>query len=461
MILKTIPSKWLSEEGLRLSARTYQSHVREAKDTLSKLATEPLEELTIGGRKGIFNGPRFARQWVEKEENGKRLLSGSIIKSFEHRYSPIISNRQVESMPEMVLKKGTSLITSYGTVGNTAFVRDDMENFIGSDNVMKVVPDPNKIEPGFLYAYLSSKFGVPIIISGQTGGTVPFLPPTRMYQMRIPRLGQSLEAEVSKRVFNAARLRSDAMTILDDARCKIERLIGVEANTLKKNHESSFAIGEVSLQKDGHRLDAFHYVGYVKEGRGALKDYVLLNSISEVMRPPLMKRMNVTDGGVGFIGGSELHTLEQNPGQRISLKTPSIESYLVTEGMVLFQCVGQRYGIFGKPILSNRRIIGQAVTEHVMRVIPFDKRDAGFLSLYFSTNVGRRNVLSWSAGTSIPVLQEYGAKKIRVFWPEDDTRWALSKAAEEAWEKRCLATELEEEAVKMVEDAIEAAAPKH
>jgi type I restriction enzyme S subunit len=204
------------------------------------------------------------------------------------------------------------------------------------------------------------------------------------------------------------------------------------------------------------RLDAFHYIGYV--GEAIEKTKRTLNEISqyaEVLRPPILKRLKVEEKGIDFLGGRELLRLNQEAEDKISLKTPNVGKFIVKEGMVLFQCVGQRYGIFGTPVLANRRLIGKAVTEAVMRIIPFDQEDAGYIFTYLATTFGQRLVMQYSAGTSIPVLEEIGAKKILIYWPSKERRREIHKTAYYAWEQRAEAQDLEDQARALVERAIE------
>ena len=218
--------------------------------------------------------------------------------------------------------------------------------------------------------------------------------------------------------------------------------------------ENGYATGVATLGREDRRLDAFHHVGFVREGLGFLNDSRALKDVADVLRPPQMKRQRVEAGGIEFLNGADLHRLEIRAEFSISMRTPSIEKFIVQPNTVLFQCVGQRYGIFGRPVLANRHIVGKAVTEAVMRVIPHDPRSAGYISVYFATQPGRRAVLAPSAGTSIPVTQETGAKRIRIYWPSEQRRNAISRLAEDAWESRCCATEIEGKAISMVETAI-------
>jgi type I restriction enzyme S subunit len=52
---------------------------------------------------------------------------------------------------------------------------------------MRVVPDAEKIPPGYLYAYLSSKFGVPLVVGGTYGAIIQHIEPEHIANLPVPR----------------------------------------------------------------------------------------------------------------------------------------------------------------------------------------------------------------------------------------------------------------------------------
>jgi type I restriction enzyme, S subunit len=455
MKIRTIPSGWLEIEEYRLNAKPYFSGAIEATIALERLFCENLVDLTERGKKGIFNGPRFTRVYVNEPSLGLKLLSGADMLQSDLSYVDMIAKWKACSMPEMVLKLGTTLISSYGTIGRCVYTRPDMVGHIGSDNVLKIIPDISKIRPGYLYSFLSGKFGVPQVIKGEGGSVVTYLDPSRVYSIPVPRLGD-VEEQSHDLIQQAANLRTKANSLLTDATKDLELEIGGGPVEWQHKHVQAFAIKATTFNSKISRLDAFHHIGFVGEAMQKAKvPLIQVRKYARALRPPIMKRIRVEEGGYEFLGGSELVMLDQRSQTRISARTPNIDKFIVHAGYILFQCVGQRYGLFGRPILANRMLIGKAVTEAVMRLIPHDTRDAGYISVYLATGFGQRLGMRHSAGTSIPVLQEEGARKILIYWPEEGRRHAISRIAEKAWEYRAQATELEDEARSFVEQAIE------
>ena len=77
----------------------------------------------------------------------------------------------------MLLQPGWTLISRSGTIGNTTYVRSDMDGLAGSEHIMRVVADKKKILPGYLYAFLSSAIGVSIIRQGTFGAVIDTIEP--------------------------------------------------------------------------------------------------------------------------------------------------------------------------------------------------------------------------------------------------------------------------------------------
>lgn len=449
---KAIPSTWLESNGRRLDCGPYLSGAIEARELLKQHNTEPLAAVTTD----IFHAGREGRIWVDSNEFGVPFMGSTEVLASDLSHLPLISKKQINSNPKFTIRPGWTLITRSGTIGRMAYARPDMNGVACSEHVMRVVPDEEKIKPGYLYSYLSSRFGVPIVISGTYGAIIQHIEPDHISDLPVPRLGE-VEQQAHSLVQLAADLRVEATQEINSITQSLEEEIGGGPVVWQHRYVQAHAIQIIPISSALNRLDAFHHVGYV--GEAIAKAAVPLTEVgnyARALRPPILKRIKVDGTGIDFLGGRELLRLDQSAEDQIAFRTPNLEQFVVKPGMVLFQCVGQRYGIFGTPVLANRRLIGRAVTEAVMRLIPHDPEDAGYIFTYLATGFGQRLVMRHSAGTSIPVLQEDGASKILIYWPDKARRLQIHEAATNAWEKRARAVELEDEARTLVERAIEA-----
>ncbi|MEB3175588.1 MAG: restriction endonuclease subunit S, partial [Cyanobacteriota bacterium] len=168
-------SSQIDENNLRLDPAPYLSGASEAKAILAKLTAkkEPLKEIT----KAIFSGPRFSRNYVQDPEYGVPFLGSVDILEADLSHLPLISKKIVENNPNLLIEENWTLITCSGTIGRMVYSRAEMKGMAGSQHFMRVVPDPEKILPGYLYAYLSSKFGIPQIVSGTYGAIIQHIEP--------------------------------------------------------------------------------------------------------------------------------------------------------------------------------------------------------------------------------------------------------------------------------------------
>lgn len=452
---KAVPSSWIEKQARRLDCGPYMCGAIEARELLEKLSVrkDHLQDLT-GGISGIVNAGRITRLWVDDPAQGYPFLSSTDILQADLSSISHIAKSVARQNSQLLIKDHWTLITRSGTIGRMAYSRADMNGMACTEDVLRVIPDDNLVRPGYIYAYLSTKFGLPIVISGTYGSIITHLEPHHIGDLPVPRLG-GIEDRAHDLVQRASDLRTEANRLLADATKDLELEIGGGPVEWQYQHVQAFAIKAATFNSKVSRLDAFHHIGYVGEAiEKAAVPLVEVQNYAKALRPPIMKRIRVDEGGYEFLGGSELVTLDQRSETRISAHTPNIDQFIIHPGYILFQCVGQRYGLFGRPVLANRALYGKAVTEAVMRLIPHDIRDAGYISVYLGTGFGQRLGMRYSAGTSIPVLQEEGARKILIYWPDGGRRHKISRIAEQAWENRAQATELEDEARAIVERTI-------
>jgi type I restriction enzyme S subunit len=179
MQVKSIPSRWIYKEGLRLDSNPYMSGVLEAKMLLDRLSVPKvkLQDLTFKGMEGIFHAGREGRTWVDNPQYGTPFMNGRDILASDLSYLPLLSNKQIKSNPKLLIEDQWILITRSGTIGRMSFSRAEMGGLACTEDVLRVVPDKNLVHPGYLYAYLISQFGIPLVTSGTYGAIIQHIEP--------------------------------------------------------------------------------------------------------------------------------------------------------------------------------------------------------------------------------------------------------------------------------------------
>lgn len=461
MKAKSVPSAWLERDGRRLDCGPYMSGALEAKVLLEglKVRKDSLRDVTLNGMAGIFNGPRFARSYVDDPEYGIPFLGSTDILNADLTSLPRLSKTQVAANPRLVVRAGWTLITCSGTIGRMAYARQDMDGMAGSQHFMRVVPDTAKIPRGYLYAYLSSKFGVPLVVGGTYGAIIQHIEPAHIAELPVPRLGATFETKVHDLVERAAQLRSEAAQLLVESTAELEKLtrlphLAVPASPMPFD-TSTVSSSALQTRLDGFFHSRFHTEALIALARTPTK--ALAELATDIVEPLRFKRVAVDNPafGVPFFGTSPLFWVDPVPNYFISRKMRNIEQYLVDKRCLLIPRSGQLSGIIGSIVLPYGDVVGGAVSEDAIRVYFASEQDAGFGLVALTSEYGRRQLKARAFGSSIPHLDVRHIGLIRVPDPGPEKRNLLGAKGARVAELRDEACRVEREARAMLEAAIE------
>lgn len=464
MKVKSIPSSWIARDGLRLDCNPYMSGALEARIRLEELPypKDTLASLCSNGIDGIYHAGRESRSWVDDPDLGVPFLSSSSILAADLSGLPLISKKQVRRNPRFLIKKGWTLITRSGTIGRMVYSRQDMDGLACSEHVMRVVPDESKISPGYLYSFLSSKFGVPLVTSGTYGSIIQSIEPEHIAGLPVPRLGKGVED-------NAHRLMQEASSLRAEAALQITKTVDELATELKlaideEHNVAEFSVCTVNSSSLNNRFDApYHSLAAQWADKAVTNSPACTARLASVVRryfkPPLFKRLWVDDLRYGrqFISGVDAYRYQAESDRLVSRKTPRFNEYILAEGMVIFQAAGQIYGLFGQPLFVSGWLTGLFAADDLYRLAPNSVSDGGFLFAFFRTNVGQILLKRQACGNSIPRIWDPQIRDIRLPWPDETLRIYIGAKIIDAHKKIEMARVAEVNAIALVENAIEGA----
>jgi type I restriction enzyme, S subunit len=223
-----VMASWLREQGFRLDAPPFLSGALEARKLLERLSVkkEPLVSLTQG-ELGIFHAGRIKRHWVIDPEYGVPFLSSTDILQADLSHLSLISKQVITENPQLTIRKDWILITRSGSIGRMAYARPDMDEMACSEDVLRVVPNPDRILPGYVYAFLSSKFGVPLVVGGTYGAIIQHIEPHHIASLPVPRLSEEIEVKAHRLVREAAELRTRAAGTMEEAKWLLTQMSGM------------------------------------------------------------------------------------------------------------------------------------------------------------------------------------------------------------------------------------------
>lgn len=459
---RIVRSGWLDEGGRRLDCNPYMSGALEARDTLKQLKArkDALHTLTAGHAGGIYNGPVFARIWVDDPHFGVPFLSNSDMLNADLATLPQLQRRYAETrkLAHLELSPGTTLITCSGTIGRMTFVRPNMTGMWSSQHIMKVVPDPERIPPGYLYAYLSSRYGVPLVVSGTYGAIIQHIEAEHIADLPVPRFTPEVEHKIDQTIGRAAALRDEASRTLKKAISDL--LKAAELTPLPTGGAvSPFSVSSANAASLRKRCDGFFHSRYHQDAATAIKRsgrwQTLAKFTSSIVEPNRFKRvvLDADSGGVPLFGTSAIFWNDPEPSYYLPRKLA--EPYLVTINTLLVPRSGQLQGVIGRPVLPYGDIIGGAVSEDAIRINCHTPTEAGLLFVFLTSEYGLRQLKARAFGSSIPHLDVRQIGECLLPELDRDVAESIGRAGLRVSELRSEALLLERQARLAVEKAIE------
>ena len=471
MIIKTIPYSWIVEEQRRFDCGPFTRGGIEAKKALERasLPKEPLVSLTADGLAGMYHVGMDKLRWVDAQTDGIPFLRSSDILRADLTGQPKIARSQVEGNPLFRCPEGTTLITRSGTIGRMAFCRSDMVEMAMSQDVLKVVPNTAKIPAGYLYAFLSSKFGIPMVVSGTFGSIIVHIEAENVSDLPVPRLAEAREAEIHSLVVRAGQLRVEASKQLAKAKGLALRSWGVldDGDCAHREHPDVQVVALSEVRRSG-RFDAFYYGSSARNADARLRSIEAEIPIkrlgsrsvtSEVFETTRFGRVSVSDPdyGVPFLSISDLVRVDPKPEALISRKQARTVRAHVDAGWLVLPRVGQLQGVFGTVCFVPRHLDGVAISDNNIRIVPTDERTGAYLWAALSTDICYQQIVRRACGTSIPYLDASRVEDIPVPWPEEAHRNEVAALVIDGMEKRSDASASESRAIRLAELSVEEA----
>lgn len=264
--------------------------------------------------------------------HGIQFLSSTSILQADLSNLSLISKKAAKANPKLIIHRDWTLITRSGTIGRMVYSRPDMDGLACTEDVLRVIPDPAKILPGYLYAFLSSKFGVPQVVSGTYGAIIQHIEPEHIANLPVPRLGEKIERQVHDLVQQAAEKRSNGIKCLQRARTLVDEYCGFERPTPKLN------ITDIPSTVFQYRVDGGHYRIESLHAERTLSrlDTRLLGESCEVTLPPISSRVRGSEeGGYPYFTGPALYSWNPDPKGYLAKRSPKVETMILHRECVL------------------------------------------------------------------------------------------------------------------------------
>ncbi len=402
-----VPVHWVNVGEKRLDAGFYAQEVIKARILIEKISRH-LEVQSISELSSqIFWPGRFKRQYVSKK-NGDPFLMPSDVFMFLPKPTKYVINYP----KEVKVKRNWLLITRSGTVGRVLIATKYLENFVLSDDLIRIVPKENN--SGFLYAYLNTWIGQAFLAKDQYGATVKHIEPHHVANIPIPRL-PDLEVEVNRKILEAHELREKAQEFL----LKAEKMIYSELNLPEIDEDDvEYFDGEIgrlikafevkATELDG-RLDASYHVPILKKINEYLSECKYLSTkfgkvIERIFIPTRFKRPYVKNSaeGIPFLQGSHIPMIKPMDVKYIWKKMKNLKNILLKKHWVLMT----RSGTVGRIGFVSDFLDGWAASEHILRIIPKSEVNPGYIVAFLSSPYGEFQIKGKVYGAVVDEIAE-------------------------------------------------------
>ena len=466
---KIVRSRWLEAGDRRLDPAPYLSGKLEILEQLTNLRCKKqlLSTLTDGHDGGIYNGPQFGRRYVLDRHYGVPFLTSSAFLRADLSLVPLLSKRDATSdaLSFLRIEPGMVLISCSGTTGRMAFAGDVMRGMWSCQDIMKVVPNREVIRPGYLYAFLASKFGVPLITGDTYGSMVLHLEPDHIKELPVPRLSNLLERQAHDKVAEAAKLRSEYQRQVQAATGKLFAAVSLKDITSSSWHNGNPDLGFARKLNSPSSLRALNFNPRFQQ----LCDMIRSKSwrpLGQLCKPetlrtgPRFKRIDADPKyAYKLIGQKEVFWFRAE-GRWIA-KTATPAACLVPSGSTLVAA----HGTFGESELYCRSEFiwgsdtGRAYSQDFLRVVPEETlMTPGCMFAFLRSEIAFRMLRSVSIGTKLQEHHPDFTAELPIPYPDRRFQDEIHQLVTDAYEKRHRSVKLEDEAVALVEQAIEGGA---
>ena len=222
MILGTIKSKFIIQDirfngGYYLNEDAVNSRALEENREMCSQLTELAE---------VWNPPIFKRQFCQETERAiPYCQSSDVTNALEG--SDVFINKIQATKVGSVVEENQILITGFGTIGNTRLVNELSSGISFANNVCRVKAKEG-VPYGYLFAFLTSKYGRSQLNKNASGSVVRYIEAPGIRKTLIPNLPKLKQQEAHNLIQLASNLRVQANKLLRDVEKSIKEKVSLQ-----------------------------------------------------------------------------------------------------------------------------------------------------------------------------------------------------------------------------------------
>ena len=408
-----VQCKYVGSDGVRLDSKF---HLSDGIYTKRLIMHSPYSLKTVGCfSSDVFYGNRAKRIYVNSSDKGIPFIGSSDMLKLGINDVKLISKKYTQSLDSLTLKKGWILISRSGTIGNTVYTNDIFENKIGSEHIIRVIPNIN-IYSGFLYSYLSSTYGYSLLTQGTFGAVIQHIEPSHIDGIPVPVFPESKQKEIHNLIVESANLRVEAIQLLEEAKNKLlsyanlPQLMASDYDYFgsRSNDRTVSCFSKNIKEIDSTTINAFNHSSRIEKTKQQIKNCCQTIPLEETLDDKKIfstgsfPRVEIkSEKGIMLINQKDIFDTIIK-GKRISRRKVKTDN-LVEYGEVLIAGVGTlgESETFCRAIFANEDLQSQLISGEFIRMKTNENYLSGYLFAWLNTNYGFRLIRNTQAGTKL------------------------------------------------------------
>lgn len=450
-----VDNTWLYKGECRLDGSFYCGDSVQSFLILDKFSKK-IEQIS-NFAENVFYPGRFKRIWINKK-HGKPFFTGAQILQAYPLTDKYIIPSKISSIDSYKVTPQQLLVTRSGTIGKLTFTIEKLSNQLVTEDAIRIEIQ-NNIERGYVYAYLKSKIGNPLIQQSVFGAVIDHVEPNHIEQIQIPIIDKFDFGKVGSDIVKAFLLRDHANKLIDESQelfYKLLNLPKISEENVQYLGDEKVKAWEIDKWSSRFRLDTSFYhplakltVENLEKSGHNIEKLNIKNNIYEL---PTYKRVYVKKSfGIPFLSGKNLMESNFSDLKYLS-KSPikNVDDYLIREGMILITM----RGTCGNVRLIDQSLNGFGASHNIMRLIPSEEYFGGYIFTFLISDYGKLQMQAKVLGSVVDVLTPEDLSDIYIPFVDMGIQKQIGEKAQKAFEIRTKANEIEEKAIEFLEKKI-------
>lgn len=411
----------------------------------------------------VYRPGIFKRIFISDLKYGfKYITASSMLSQDAILFSKVLSKKRTANIDPMILRPKMMLVSCAGSVGDTRLIGEDLNGVIGSQDIIRVVPNNDNF--GFVYAYLSSKTVYDYIQSLIYGSVVFRIEPEVIQRLPLLKINNATKCEVNSLIEEAYILRNQASELLSESSRKLLEYVCLpELSSDSYEYFGPRSYGrEVSSYSISSKevgtisINAFNHSEKIRKLKAAIPVHSLplcdVLDEKQFFSTGAFPRVEVkSDRGVMLINQSDIFDTPLK-GKMISRRGVALSS-LVEYGEVIIAGVGTlgENETFCRVIFANEDLEGQLISGEFIRMRVNEEIPSGYLYAWLSSEYGFRFIRSTQSGTKLCRPIPRLLSQIPVPLIQQAQMLEIDCLVRDAFTKRHEANKKEQEAIKIID----------